>query len=364
MAKRYRIRPYLEGDEVQILRLRNKVFGDLDPVRRLPDVWKWQFRENPAGPGFCSLAEDDDGFIVGQYAAIPSRFSIDGKQARLAFAVDAMTHPRYRRQGLFTALAQDLYHRLETEHNISTVWGFPNQRALSGYTKRLGWRTLPSIPVMIMPLRPLAAIFHVLQWLGGHSKTPSNTSRNVSNHNFIKLASDDGLHMEPIHRFHGEYDELWQTHFFPASSKSGQSCPIIQIRDSRYLQWRYLAASQFHYHPFAIRYKEKRIGYLVLRMMSLRNQSFGVLADLFPFPIAPDALMRRILSFAGKYVKDQGGDFLTCLSPPNGMQILKRSGFIRLPEIINPKTWYFGYRCKNRSNLNHWHITFGDTDIV
>ena len=364
MAKGYRIRPYLEGDEVQILRLRKKVFGDLDPVRRLPEVWKWQFRENPAGPGFCSLAENDDGIIVGQYAAIPSRFSIDGKPARLAFAVDAMTHPRYRRQGLFTALAQDLYDRLEAEHDMSTVWGFPNKHALSGYTKRLGWRILPSIPAMIMPLRPLATIFHALQRLGGHSKTPSNTSPNVSNRNLIKSASADGLYMEPIHRFSGEYDELWQTHFIPTPSKSGQSCPIIQIRDSRYLQWRYLAASQFHYHPFAIRYNGKRIGYLVLRMMSLRNQSFGVLVDLFPFPVAPNALMNRILSLAGKYVKGLGGDFLTCLSPPNGMRVLKRSGFMRLPEIINPKTWYFGYRCQNGSILNRWHITFGDTDIV
>ena len=363
MAKKYRVRPYLEGDEVQILRLRNKVFGDLDPVRRLPDVWKWQFRENPAGHGFCSLAEDDDGNIVGQYAAIPSRFSIDGKQARLAFAVDAMTHPQYRRQGLFTALAQDLYDRVEAEHNISTVWGFPNQRVLPAYNKRLGWRILPSIPVMIKPLRPLTAIFHALQWLGGHSKTPSKTSPKFSNHNLIKLAWD-GLHMEPIHHFHGEYDELWQTHFFPSFSKNGPLCPIIQIRDSRYLQWRYLAASQFHYHPFAIRYNGKRIGYLVLRMMSLRNHSFGVLVDLFPFPVAPDGLMSSILSFAGRYVKDRGGDFLTCLSPPNGMRILKRSGFIRLPEIINPKTWYFGYRCGKSSILNRWHITFGDTDIV
>ena len=157
-ARSWHIRSYRDGDEEQILKLRRAVFGDLDPVRLKKSTWLWQFQNNPSGKAVCFLAEAK-GEIVGQYVTIPTRFSIRGKETRAAFSCDTMIHPEYRRQGMFSALAREVYDHLETRRNIHLVWGFPNDRSLPGFTGKLDWRMLPTLPLMVMPIRPLGMIF-------------------------------------------------------------------------------------------------------------------------------------------------------------------------------------------------------------
>src|SRR5262249_32422960 len=77
MAERlWSTRSYVPADVDGILGLRRVVFGDLDRVRLRPEIWRWQFIDNPAGAGWVRLAVHDD-TIVGQYAAIPTRFRLN-----------------------------------------------------------------------------------------------------------------------------------------------------------------------------------------------------------------------------------------------------------------------------------------------
>ena len=110
----WKTRSYVPGDVDGILALRRAVFGDLDRVRLKPEIWRWQFVDNPAGAGYVRLAERD-GAIVGQYAAIPTRFRLNtgvGEERTFAMSCDTMTHPDYQRQGMFVTLAQELYAEL------------------------------------------------------------------------------------------------------------------------------------------------------------------------------------------------------------------------------------------------------------
>ena len=146
MTHSWHIRPYRDGDETQILKLREVVFGDLDPVRLKASTWQWQFQNNPAGPAFCFLAEAD-GVIVGQYATIPTRFSIQGKETLLAFSCDTMIHPRYRRHGMFSALARELYAFMEDRCGSQHGMGLPNNQSLPGFTGNTGLAdAAPSFP--------------------------------------------------------------------------------------------------------------------------------------------------------------------------------------------------------------------------
>jgi len=354
MTRNWHIRPYRNGDEEGILKLRRAVFGDLDPVRLKASTWQWQFQNNPSGKAVCFLAEAN-GEIVGQYVILPTRFSIHGKETQVAFSCDTMIHPRYRRQGMFSALARKLYDFLETRRGINLVWGFPNDQSLPGFTGKLGWRMLPVIPLMVMPIRPLAMMFNALPLFNGRFKNPS-VSRKMDRD--IAFSTEiQGLHITPIAIFDESFDALWQEH--------STLPPVVQVRDSRYLQWRYLSIPEFGYRPFAVMRDGQLLGYLIIRMMALKGQMFGVLVDLFPFPLG--SVIHDIFSFARRYVSTHGGDFLTCLLPQREMAILKRAGFKKIPEVINPKTWHLGYRCAGNDplgNLNHWHVTYGDTDVV
>ncbi len=356
MTRDWHIRPYENGDEKRILELRRVVFGDLDPVRLKESTWQWQFRDNPSGEAFCFLAESE-GNIVGQYVTIPTRFSIGGKETRLAFSCDTMIHPGYRRQGMFSALARRLYDLLEREVGIKLVWGFPNDQSLPGFTGKLNWRMMPNIPLMVMPIRPLAMILRSFPPLGKLFRPPSEPVKKDTG--MKVLEGTHGLHIKSIAHFDDAYETLWQEH---AAMK-----PVIQIRDKRYLQWRYIQVPQFGYRPFAVFRDGQQLGYLVIRMMALEGRIFGVLVDVFPFPMESYSVVREIFSFAGRYVKAHGGDFLTFLLPPKQTDLLKRAGFKRVPEIINPKTWRLGYRWGGEGqpqNLDRWHITYGDTDVV
>ena len=351
------IRPYKTGDEAGILRLREVVFGDLDPVRTTLSAWRWQFLENPAGGPFCVIAEDR-GTIVGQYAAIPTRFSVRGEETVFAFSCDTMVHPDYRRRGLFVLLARELYGILAEQHGIPMVWGFPNQASLPGFTKHLGWKQVHVFSPWISLFRPLTCFCRQVPLLKRFVPVSE-----VAKESALPFRSHDGgkeLVIEPLDHFSDEFDRLWDSRRDLFS--------VIQIRDSRYLNWRYLGMPAFGYLPFSIKWKGDLSGFLVLRMMNLMGHSFGVLVDLFPLPIIDVSVTRLVTDFAGACCRNQGAEFITCLFSTAKPEFLKRLGFRKVPELFNPKNWVLGGRFERNSIISgsgtDWFISYGDTDII
>lgn len=366
MTHTFQIRKYREGDEKQILTLRERVFGDLDPVRLKTSTWRWQFRDNPAGEAFCALAEDRDR-IIGQYAVIPTRFSVQGKETLFALSCDTMIHPDYRKQGIFTTLADELYRFIKSEHMITTVWGFPNEISLPGFTRHLGWRLITVFPLRIVPLRPLA----MLRSLVPLKKTSRQKQRDTGDGSSMEsLASRGvfpevpGLLVEPVPLaagFDEEFDDLW--------NRNRGLAPVIQVRDAAYLNWRYSGAPGFGYRPFAIRSNGRLLGYMVIRMMNLMGHFFGVLADIFPFPIRDHVTTKRLFRFARDYSKAEGAEFMTCLLSRTEPSFFKAVGLRTVPAILNPRKWYFSARYAPHEKdvigaAGNWYLTYGDTDIV
>jgi GNAT superfamily N-acetyltransferase len=357
MTHTWHIRDYRDGDEEQILDLRQRVFGDLDPVRLMPETWCWQFRRNPAGEALCALAQDHDR-IVGQYAVIPTRFSVQGKETRFALSCDTMIDPDYRRQGLFTALAREAYRRIRSESGITTVWGFPNKASLPGFTRHLDWRLLTVFPLRVAPLRPLT----MLRTRLGLNKESGNApaGREGDPHAAVS-ANIPGLQVEPATRFDKEYDELW--------NRRRNLAPVIQIRDAAYLNWRYADTPGFGYRPFAIRSSGRLLGYMVIRTLTLMGHFFGVLTDLFPFPIRDTLTTQQLFRFARDCVKAEGAEFMTCLLSQGDPAFFKAAGLRTVPAVLNPREWHFGARYAPHDapvlgTAENWYLTYGDTDMV
>jgi len=309
----WHIRPYEKGDEHKILELRKAVFGDLDPVRNRLSTWYWQFRDNPSGEAFCMLAEDG-GHVVGQYAAIPTRFCVEGKETVLAFSCDTMTHPGYRGQGIFPSLAQALYAFIASAHGVRVVWGFPNERSLPGFTQRLGWRVLTSFPLRVRPLRPLAMVRPYL---------PLNRNRlhprffHEPGRAFEKACPVPGLVIEPIDHFNRAFDALWK--------ENKNQARVIQVRDSRYLNWRYLGQPEFRYQPFAVKWQERLAGYMVIRLLRVMAHDLGAVVDLFPMPAGNPLMTKGLFAFARAYCREKGATFLTGLFSQGDRPFFRRA---------------------------------------
>lgn len=328
-------RPYRPGDEHGILALRRVAFGNLDPVRLSMAAWRWQFRDNPAGPPFIRLAECR-GRIVAQYAVIPMRVTVDGCERTLAFSCDTMTHPAFQRRGLFSLLAGAVYRDMEEHSGIKGVFGFPNRASMPGFVKNLGWSPIASLPPWVTPANPLGA--------------------------FVRpgLDFDHGggrFSLSPAREFCRAHDELWKSH----RPQRGAAL----VRDSGYLSWRYPSIPDFGYKIFLIKGGGETAGHLVLRPLKINGIPILALADVFPVHF----LSPGLLSLLRKMAAGEGATSLAALFAPAQYRLARSLGFIPAPKRLSPKIFELAGRFypgepECLTDSRGWSVSFGDTDIV
>ena len=151
-----RMRPTMGGKWVQEPKwtVREYQPDDLDAVRDLFEIvyhlnlpkehFDWKYHRNPAGKAIISLAEIQ-GRIVGLYALWPTRLSLGGEVVMGGQAVDAMTHPDYRRQGIFVATAEKCI-TLAVAAGYEVAYAFPDPQSFQGQVQKLGYSHVGEIP--------------------------------------------------------------------------------------------------------------------------------------------------------------------------------------------------------------------------
>lgn len=347
-------RPYREGDEEQLMKL-TKLALERDIAI---ESWRWLFKDNPAGKGFFSLA-DHDGNLVGQYVVIPIRLLVGGKEITGAQSMDTMTHPDYRRQGMFTTLAGEVYRNLK-ESGIHAAYGFPNDASHPGFVNKLGWITLIDLPFHARPLKLSSLLADRIgnKFAASTAGVPAQAAFNLlfpssrkENHGFSTRITD---------RFDGEFDRLWD------SVKERFSCAVC--RNSDYLNWRYINKPGADYKVLAIDGKEGRLaGYAVLKTVRKEGAGQGHILDLLTADLdlsTAEILIREAITM----FRDEGMDVVVCLMLKHipYYKLLKKNGFIfkpkALPYIVRRNTEKFSEDLL--FNPENWYITFGDSDFV
>ncbi|WP_028316232.1 GNAT family N-acetyltransferase [Desulfatibacillum aliphaticivorans] len=331
----WQAKSYKAGDEHGILALRRAVFGQVDPVRARLNAWKWQFLNNPAGRGFIMLAEDQ-GRIVGQYAAIPVRMLVDGVETLCGYSCDTMVHPRCQGRRVFTSLARQVYAHMESEHGIGAVWGFPNKNSMPGFIRSLGWRRVGDLLARV-GFTSFSALLKV--------------------YSSPRLAS--GWEDVPMERISPQFDALWEAH----KPRDG----VIQVRDRAYLQWRYLDLPDFGYKVFGLFNAGRLQGYYTLRVQHVAGLKVCVLADCFPLDSIK--VMEQAVKAAKFRAASLGCFMLTAMFPISRNGLASRLGFYPVPRAAAPKVFHLAGRfeggdAKSWMDPLRWHLTLGDTDVV
>lgn len=345
-----------------ILALRRATFGEVDPAKLRPDVWRWTYVDNPAGPGYIRLA-DHAGLIVGHYAAIPTRVRV-GRASPVerifAMSCDTMTHPDYQKQGIFVTLAQELYDGIAARHGVTTVFGFPNDASHVGFVGKLGWFDVHRFPLRVKPIRSRRVVQRYLR-----SDAVSAVLGAVADQMYRLVTpavrEPRRCRVEPLAGFDARFDALWERHAGLA--------PVIQVRDRAFLQWRYFGVPEYGYRAFAVHVGGRLEGYFVLRVLELFDLPFAALVDVFPCPLVDAEVTREVLAFAQLCAAGDGAAFLTALLPPAHAHHLTRFGFLSVPARFNPRTWYLGARCAPADepllrDVGNWYVTYGDADVI
>jgi GNAT superfamily N-acetyltransferase len=346
-------RPYRDGDE----KLLPALYKSADDMPFDMQYWHWLFKANPAGNGYIWLAEDD-GVIVGQYAVIPTRMHLQGKPVPCAQSVDAVTHPHYRRQGIFKTLGRAVYGATRSGE-VSLGYAFPNDPSARGHLKHMDFCMLERLMTWVRPL-DTARVVHSRIRNGVVSNAIGKPTQSLFNVFYpLPIKGDTDIQIEDATRIPEEVDDLFRT-----------CAPRFQnlvIRDYEYLKWRYEDHPTYSYRMF-LGYRDDTLqGYCVCGSAVRKNIEIGLIMDLFLHPDDKDmamALLRRAVEHMAEQNNMLAACILTSKSP--FLKQLKRLGF-----VCPAKT--FNYVIRNNSDeldtstLKHvrdWHITFGDADFV
>ena len=340
-APPYTIREYRPGDEVEILKTFNRVFGGVDPnfVPRTMEEWEWAYKHNPSGWRIY-LAVHDDGRVLSQYAGIPERARIDGEPTFFTQAVDSMTDPSFRaglkRPGLFVLTSRpysDAYGGPPPDKD-AVVWGYPIPPAW-----RIGKRYM-------------------------QSEVVRTQLKLVCEPDQLQLPPGGRLTVEELERFPDDTHEL----FDAQAARSG----AIAVRDKAHLDWRYVDKPGADYAKVAVRRDGRLVGLAVARPGVFSHDAGHLLADWLvgapgragePFDL--EAAAELLAWWRDRAVAANAGP-LTCVFPDTSAEwlALQEVGFRARDTVYFLTARNFVKQYDMRWLRRHWFYTLGNSDLV
>lgn len=347
-------RPFQDGDEKKLPVLYEDTIGEWIGDH----AWRWLFMDAPAGKGYTWFA-DHDGFLAGQYTIVPVDMQILGRRVRTTQSVDTMTHSKYRKQGIFLALARDVYEEAKND-NVVLVYGFPNENSHPGFIKHLEFITLTNAKTLLRPVKIDDAITAKLK-IPVISSVLGYISRLFYDLIYpIKSGNTADVEIKSASRFPDESDKLFDT-------ISG-NFPNLVVRDTRFLNWRYVDHPKKEYEILLAYRGGTLSGYCVTGMMERRGLQVGCIMDIFADP-SDSKTISLLIGNAVKAMYKKNMTAVTCMINDSSpfVKYLKRAGFrfsVRdfpyIIRVLHPEE----VDLEKLRDMSKWHITFGDADFV
>jgi hypothetical protein len=361
----WKIEPFVEGDEAQLLSLFERTFGR----RRALEEWRWKFMESPgtsAIPNVWVARLPDTGRIVGHYAGIPLRMQIGGRGASAMLSVDTVTDPDFRRQGMLTRFGETVYETWATRGQ-ELVLGLPNQQ-WGSRKEALGWVPLFRLAWLRFPLHVENLALSKAGRLGVISRAARSSSRLASTlwlRRATRRARNASAHVDVVvKKYAGEsgvFDRIW--------ARNSPTWDNLVVRDDAWVQWRYLTALPTPYDIQVAYRGDVPIGYIAYRIQGTGGHSNGYIADIFTAK-GDKAVAAALAASALKSLWKSGATLALTLAVP-GTQLhsaLTQLGFFKSGEgaafsyevvPLGPQLDLTLLR-----DIHRWYAAGGDSDVI
>jgi hypothetical protein len=290
---------------------------------------------------------------------VPVRLKVGGQIILSSWGTDAMTHPDYRRLGLFNNISKELFANA-ARIGINTSSGIPNRYSHPGLVKKFGW----------FDVSPMNEKVKALNW--------KNTVMLKTNNRLLaglltilispvfekillrtrKMPTADRITITRITSFDERFDKLW-------SMVSGQY-QIMVVRNSEYLNWRFRTPDK-QYLIFAAEKDDEIQGYLVLRIKTVKNAKAGVIFDMVT---QSEDIMQYLVAEAVNVSYQAGADLIiySSIADRSYYRVLREKGFISLP--FSKGIYFSVYSGTSRiskaflQDPKNWFVQTGDSDIL
>lgn len=351
---RWTLREATGADRDSILALRKLVFAVEDPEKQDPAFWTWEFISGPEGPARVFVAVDG-AKVVGHYAMIPQDFSLAGELKKGSIIVDLMTHPDYRRQGIFNRIAKFAFTTASEQLEFATA--YPIRKESSAGFLSIGWLEQFKIPVLVRPLSwsaiarrfgiPFGALlgWGALPWrwlrnLFGATQRSDETVRDLD-------ASECALLAEVAER-----------------GIAGVSA--FRVRSPAFFHWRFFANPSWRYRVTGLFRDGKLQAYVASREAKLLATASLAIVDLGALPGSDrelSVLINRLVQEGAASGQAVAGAMVT---PGNRYhRALRRAGFYPGPHrfslVLYSKSDAFWERVPAGAS---WYLSWADTDGV
>ena len=328
----------------------------------------WQHSANPAGLAQVGLAKENGSHrIIGVLWLMPLKIQVGEEIVLGSQSMYALVHPDYRRQGIFTTLV-DYLDRYGQEHGYQFTYGFPNPNSYPGFIRQLGWCDLGQARLFV---RPLKADRLIERRLGnGLIQSTLAVGWRAIEHFQFRLRSlgqqAAQVAVEEADTNSPALDDFWE--------RIHSKYPVMVVRDTRFLDWRYTQVPGRRYYVLAARQENQIIATIVLRSTVIQGIACGMVVDFLVEStergrLAGEALLRH----AAEQFQEEDLDLIGCLLLPHAeeVELLRRQGFFLCPRWLQPRpfpvillTHDVASRTKSLHNLGSWFLTMGDFDAV
>jgi GNAT superfamily N-acetyltransferase len=328
MKREWSIRTYRDGDEEGIYELFRVAFPSSPLSQHDRGVWlkwwRWMYKESPAGEGLIWLAEAN-GQIVAHYAVVPVLLKVGSHVEMAALSMDTMTHPDYRRQGLFQILAKEAY--LDAgRRGINIIYGSPNIFSHPGLIK-LGWYDVTTLKVWRKQLNWGNLIRSKIKnrFLSGFLQTVAPVAFDkilFRTHDHLPAL---GLTAVQIKSFDERFDKLW--------AGASDRYAIAIVRTMNYLNWKFNSQGRRYLILAAEKADEVR-GYIAIEMLGDTKKT-GIISDMIG---DSEEVIRWLMSEAIRACRQADVDAIlyNLIADRTYSSALKSFGFIQLSFTRGP----------------------------
>lgn len=344
MAQIDRYRP---DDRRAVEALYRRVFGrDAADASRLR--WEWQYRRNPNNPRQepeIWIAREGPA-IVGQYATMPVRLSLGGREVQGSWGMDVMVAPERQRQGLGEVLFRTW------DRNVGAALGLGLSESSYHLFQKLRWPDVGPIPMLVKPLTRRA--FRRANWPMGLNKVVSAITYPLVV--VVARSRPLGAEVRLIDRFDDSFTKLWD--------ELAPKFDLAVRRDAAYLNWKFVSAPHVRYLVAALRRDDRNVGYAVYRHVHEPRGRVTLLVDFLTDP-ADESGLETLLRWIDREARQADSDKIRVFAMHSGFRkVLKRSGYFQGKSAMEFVLKVNGIDVAPSfyERTDSWHVTLGDSD--
>jgi hypothetical protein len=344
MAEIDRYRP---DDQRQVEALYRRVFGpDAADANRLR--WTWQYRRNPNVPqdGPLIWIAREGQTVIGQYATMPVKLSLAGRDVDASWGMDVMVAPERQRQGLGDVLFKTW------DRSSGAALGLGLSGASHRLFQKMNWPDVGPVPCLVKPLSRRA--LRRPTW-------PVSLNRLVSYVTlpWIRLvARTKPLQGEvrAIRHFDEGFTRLWD--------RISPDFAFAVRRDAAYLNWKYVQAPHIRYAIAALIRDGEPAGYAVYRHTQEPRGRVTLLVDWLTAPDDAPGLL-TLLRWIDREARAADSDKIRTFAMHKGFRrLLKKSGYYSVKSTMEfvAKVNATAVDPSFYKQTDTWHVTLGDSD--